>query len=160
MKIKSKYILISVVFFLGYSCIEDYDTPTPTLESFGVYELVNNNGILEAGSEVTNPVAGTTYRLQAFTQSDIATFWPGDFTYRPLGANDSIIDSRNYFLHYGQPGAQGLTTNSIAGRRGWFQDYAWPDSATYDVAIILTNHSPDDENFVQVVFDRQITVSE
>ncbi|MGL4631162.1 MAG: hypothetical protein ACRCVT_08155 [Leadbetterella sp.] len=157
---KKKIIgLLIVISATLIGCVK-YETEDPTCESFKVYELVTRNGVIETGNEIAAPKAGTTYRLQVISQSDVAVFWPGDFKYLPLGSTkkDSIIDSRNYYRHYGQTGAQGLTTNALRGRIGWFRDYAWPNPGNYDVAVVLTNHAADGPDFKQKVFDYKVTV--
>jgi hypothetical protein len=157
-------LFIITLFAIGLTSCLDYKTPQPSLESFAVHEIVRTNGILTAGAVVTSPKAGVTYRLQATTQADLGVFWTGDFRYRPLTNNvtpavkDSVLDSRNYALHYGKVGAQGLTTNSMPGRKGWFRDFAWPREGNYDVVIVLTNHAADGPDFLQKNFDFKVSV--
>lgn len=154
-------LFIIAIVALGLTSCLDYKTPEPSLESFAIHEIIRTNGILTAGPVVTSPKAGTTYRLQATTQADLGVFWTGDFRYRPLTGQvgrDSVLDSRNYALHYGKIGAQGLTTNSMPGRVGWFRDFAWPREGNYDIVVILTNHAADSQDFLQKNFDFKVTV--
>jgi hypothetical protein len=155
------YILMILMIGCLTSCIE-YTTEEPTMETFKVHEIVRVNGILTAGNEVAEPKVGVAYRLQVVTTSDVGVIWPGDFRYRPLtnvpAAKDSVLDSRNYYLHYGKVGAQGLTTSSMPGRKGWFRDFTWTAAGEYDVAVVLTNHAPDGPDFLQKVFDFKVNV--
>lgn len=141
------------------SCTEDFTTPEPILEKFAIYELVEEDGLITRGEEIQNPVSGTEVRIQVLTDSDIGVVWPGDYSYKPLtGTPDSILDSRNYLLHYGLPGAQGLRMTAIEGRIGWYQDYKWPEPGTYDVTVVLTNHGIDGPEYNQKTFDFQVNV--
>jgi len=153
--------LFGIVFvaMLVISCAE-YETPAPDLENFTVYELdTDPSGNPIKGDEIglSGIPAGETVRLEVTTSSDIAVFWPGDFSYRPWGTADSLLDSRNY-EHYGQLGAEGVTTTATDGRTGWFRDYSWPEAGSYTTTVILTNHGTAGPDFEQRIFDFQVTV--
>lgn len=142
---------------IGSQACEEYETPVPSLEKFGIYEIEEE---LAAGELSLNSIpANTTVRMQAFTEADICVIWSGEFSYRPypVGTSDSLLDSHAY-EHYGQVGAQGHTTGSIKGDdSGWFLDYSW-EPGSYTVTVVLTNHGTAGPDYQQITEDFSITV--
>ncbi len=147
----------ALLVFMAQAC-QKYDNPVPNLEKFGIYELVDDGtGNMVPGSELSTIPANTTVRIQVFSDADICILWTGDYSYRPWGENDSVLDSHSY-EHYGQVGAQGYSTGAIEGDvLGWFRDYSW-DAGSYTVTVILTSHAIASSDYEQRIFDFPITV--
>lgn len=156
---KKRFLYIIGLSVLLTQACQEFDTPVPELEDFGIYELIddpNGTGTI-AGDELTTIPTGETVRIQVFTQSDIAILWTGEYSYRPWGEADSILDSHSY-EHYGLLGAEGLSTGAIEGDLGWFRDYSWA-AGSYTVTVVLTNHGTSGPDWEQRIFDFPITVN-
>lgn len=134
------------------SCLEELEAETPRLETFTIYELIDDgSGQLVRGGEVTQTTAGQDVQIDVITGANLATLWPGDFSYRPWGQTDSILDSRA-FIHYGQLGAAGIPMSQLEGAVGFTLQYAWPEAGSYDIAVVLTNHGVDGPEYKQEDF--------
>lgn len=149
---KILFYYTSILFTLSSVLLacKDFETPVPTYTDFTIYSLTtNSDGITIRGEPLTTVPVGENVEIEVITNADMATLWPGDFTYRPW-ENDSILDSRSY-EHYGQLGAQGVRMNATPG--GFVIQYAWPEAGTYDVALSLTSHSLDGPDFNKRVYE-------
>lgn len=154
---KKHIILILILAVVTFSCM-DFETPEPTMSDFKIYELVlDANGNEVTGNELSQVPVGEKVQIEVLTSADIATVWTGDFSYRPWGTSDSLLDSRNYD-HYGMLGAEGLTMTPLEGAIGFFRQYTWPEANTYTVHVVLTNHGVADTNFKQIVKEFSVTV--
>ena len=145
------FYTLGLILVLSQAC-QKYETEDVILDKFGIYEIVDE----EAGNELSTIPANTTVRIQILTNADIAVVWTGDYSYRPWGTSDSLLNSHSY-EHYGQVGAEGLSTGAIGDNKGWFRDYAW-DAGNYTITIVLTNHGTAGPEYKQIKQDYQITV--
>ena len=136
---------------------KDFETPTPVYSDFTIFPLVtSDDGSIVRGEPITTVPAGEAVEIEVITNADLATLWPGDFTYRPW-ESDSLLDSRSY-VHYGQLGAQGVRMNATPS--GFVVQYAWPEAGSYDVALVLTSHGVDGPDYNQRVYeDWTVTVA-
>jgi len=144
-----------------FSC-QEFEAEVPDYSDFGIYQVVTDpeTGKLLKGDPISmdNVPAGTEVHVEVLTKANIASIWPGDFTYRPWGDTDSVLDSRNY-EHYGQLGAEGLSMTQIEGGGGYFRRYTWPESGSFDVAVVLTNHGINSPEYKQEVYDFSVQVT-
>ena len=126
------------------------------LTKFSIHEIVDDGGEMVAGPELTTIPAGETVRIQVITDADKAILWTGDYSYRPWGTTDSVLDSHSW-EHYGQVGAEGWSTGALEGGTGFFRDYSWA-AGDYTITLILTNHGTADIDYQQIIKDYPITV--
>lgn len=139
-----------------FAC-KDFETPVPVYTDFTIYALTtSDDGSVVRGETLTTLPAGEAVEIEVITNADLATLWPGDFTYRPW-ESDSLLDSRSY-EHYGQLGAQGIRMNATPD--GYVLQYTWLEAGTYDVALVLTSHGIDGPDFNKRVYeDWTVTVA-
>ena len=155
---KKILVYIAALLLIGSQACQKYDNPVPNLEKFGIYELVAGPLGQVAGNELTTIPANTTVRMQVFSDADICVLWTGDYSYRPWGLSDSLLDSHSY-EHYGQVGAQGFSTGAIEGEtQGWYRDYSWA-AGSYNITVILTSHAIASSDFEQRIHTFPITVN-
>ncbi|MEM8965348.1 MAG: hypothetical protein AAGE93_02950 [Bacteroidota bacterium] len=152
-----KYLTAFLLISGGLLSCKEFETPVPTVSNFTIWELTtDDNGSVVRGNPVTTVSVGEAVEVEVVGNADIATLWPGDFTYRPW-ESDSILDSRLY-EHYGQLGAQGMRMNPT--QDGFVLQYFWPETGTYDIVLVLTSHGIDGPTFEQREFDFTVDVVE
>lgn len=152
-------LLFSAVFV---SCLKD-EIGAPVVEGVTFYTLNENNKY----EEVINPKSGTTYTVAVASTADIVVIWPGGerATMKKYGtATDStdingnvVLEKSNYYSDYGLLRAQGLKTN-LNSEIGWATLYKYPESGTFPLTVIATNHGYDSADYDQRVFPFEVKI--
>ena len=152
-------LLLSAAFV---SCLKE-DFPAPEVNGVKFYTLDENN----VYQEVTNPKSGVTYTMAVESTADIIVIWPGGErqTMKMEGtATDSIdingnvvLAKSNFFSDYGLLRAKGLKTN-LNKEIGWAALYKYPESGTFMLTVIATNHGYDSAEYDQRNFPFEVTL--
>ncbi len=152
-------LLFSVVFV---SCLKE-DIPTPKVNGVKFY-ILNEKSKYE---EVTNPVSGVRYTVAVDSDADIIVFWPGserevmkmvDNVTDSIDINgNQVLTKSNYYSDYGLLRAKGIKT-SLNEEIGWNALYTYPESGTFTMTVVATNHGYDSYEFDQRTFPFDITI--
>lgn len=144
------------------SCLKG-DIPAPDVASVKFYLVDENNQY----QEVTNPQSGVKYTVAVESNADMITIWPGGEreTMKKAGtAVDSTDINGNVVLaksnHYGDWGllrARGLKTN-LNEEIGWSTLYKYPESGTFTLTVIATNHGYDSNDYDQRIFPFEVKI--
>lgn len=152
--------MLSSIAFM--SCLKE-NIPAPTVDSVKFY-TINEDKEYE---EVTSPKAGVTYTVAVDSNADIIVIWPGGerVTMKKVGTETDSIDingnqvlqKSNHYSDYGLLRAQGMKTN-LNAQIGWSALYKYPNSGTFTLTVIATNHGYDSFDFDQRVFPFEVTL--
>ena len=160
----------NVIFFLGAavlmltSCLKDDDVGRPKISEV-LFFMEDVNG---ADSLVTEFGKGEEVKILVKTPADLCAVWPGDVhTVMKKTASDNMgekgADSTDMFGHpvlaesndysdYGLVGARGLKT-TLSEKGGWYARYTYPNSGSFELVIVATNHSYDGGDYHRTVFN-------
>ncbi len=146
------------------SCLKDDDVGPPKVSEV-LFFMEDVNG---EDSLVTEFGKGEEVKILIKTQADLCAIWPGDVhTVMKKTVSDELgekgADSTDMYGHpvlaqsndyndYGLVGARGLKT-TLSERGGWYTRYTYPNSGSFELVIVATNHSYDGGNYQRSVFD-------
>jgi hypothetical protein len=153
---KLKYIMIFLIVSLSVSsCLKEDFVPDPSVKSLTMYMLDVN----QRDSLVTEISKGITVKFVIETEAEVCSVWPGGVR-KIMKKKGTTIDSLDMFQHpvlvnsdcyidYGLVGARGYKGTQTD--EGWYVSYKYPQSGSFDLTIVLTNHGYQNPDYTQVV---------
>jgi hypothetical protein len=164
MKKYRNLILVLLVMAASLSSCLKGEIPAPTVAGVKFYLIDENNQY----QEVTNPQSGVKYTIGVDSNADIVVIWPGGEreTMKKAGtAVDStdingnvVLKKSNHYSDWGLLRARGLKT-SLNNEIGWSTLYQYPESGSFTLTVIATNHGYDSNDYDQRIFPFDVSIN-
>lgn len=148
-------IIVTGFTLLATSCLKEDLVPDPSVNSLTIY-MLDING---RDSLVTEVKKGATVKFVVETDAEVCSLWPGGIR-TIMKKRGTTVDSLDMFNHpvlvnsdcfadYGLVGARGYKGTQTDG--GWYISYKYPNSGTFEMTIVVTNHGYQDPSYKQVI---------
>ncbi len=144
-------------------CLKEDIVATPGIA--GVKYYINSSKGKD--SLVTQPVKGKAVKIVVDTDADMCSVWPGGTRVimkkkKSTDGGVTFPDSIDMFNHpvlvnsdlysdYGLIGAKGLKTTLSS--EGWYCTYTYPNTGSFDLVVLVTNHGYDNNEYKQAVVE-------